>query len=158
MDVLEREGYAEIANDLLDAVDPTGSRRNAFPKHEGFHFRRRQPRLRGAHQRSRSRQSIRRAAVMRSRALDRLETDREIPRDRDPEKGGFPTGGRRPAADPGEQLPLSRIRFGALHPMGVAISKIARLDSMNLNRPVSSLRSTSRHQYLLPYLPCRNAR
>jgi hypothetical protein len=58
MDVLEREGYGEIATELLDRVDPTGSGCHAFPEHEGFHLLRRQPRLRIAHQRSPSRQSI----------------------------------------------------------------------------------------------------
>jgi hypothetical protein len=46
MDVLEREGYGEIANELLDRVDPTGSRADAFFEHEGFHLLRRQPGLR----------------------------------------------------------------------------------------------------------------
>jgi hypothetical protein len=61
MDVLEREGYGEIASELLDRVDPTGSRSNAFPEYEGFHLLRREPRLRIAHQRTRSRESIRKA-------------------------------------------------------------------------------------------------
>jgi hypothetical protein len=52
MDVLESEGYGEIANDLLDWVDPTGSRGPPIAEHEGFHLLRRQPRLRIAYQRS----------------------------------------------------------------------------------------------------------
>jgi hypothetical protein len=46
MDVLEREGYGEIANEFLDRVDPTGLRVDVPFEYEGFHLLRRQPRLR----------------------------------------------------------------------------------------------------------------
>jgi len=58
MDVLEREGYGEIADELLDRVDPTGSWQNVFPEHEGFYPLRRQPRLRIAYRRSTSEQNV----------------------------------------------------------------------------------------------------
>jgi hypothetical protein len=41
MKVLEAEGFGDAARELLDRVNPTGSRRNTFPDEPGFHLLRR---------------------------------------------------------------------------------------------------------------------